>query len=319
MLLGAVAAWPITAWGEQMVGKVAHIAVFAPQGRATADPRQMESFKAGLVENGLIEGQNITLDVVWAEGSIERTRQLPAELAHRNLDVIVTSGPQPVRELLATGMKTPIVFAILNDPIGDGFVRSLAHPGGNVTGLSNQGTDIESKRVEILKDAVPTLNKVMILHDPSMGGLARTGVQAAVQAFGFEFVVVDLTESDKLGEAFASAADQGVNGLVATASPLLNFQRKQLIALATQYRLPSVWEASYFVRDGGFLSYGPNYQEMYRRSAIYVAKILGGQSPADLPVEQPVKFEMAVNMITARALGLAVPPALLSRADEVIE
>jgi putative ABC transport system substrate-binding protein len=318
-LLGSAATWPLTARAQHATSKVAHIAHLSTMSAATVNQRQIEAFKIGLAENGLIENQNITIDYLWAEGSVERTQQLAAELARRDLDVIVTAGPQPVRALLAAGTKTPIVFAILNDPIGDGFVKSLAHPGGNVTGLSMQGADIEIKRVEILKDAVPAVSKLMILHDPSMGDLARTGVQAAVQALGLQFIVLDPTEPAKFPDAFAVAAGQGANGLIAMASPFLNFQRKQLIALAAQYRLPSIWEASYFVQDGGLLSYGPSFPEMFRRSANYVAKILGGQKPAELPVEQPVKFELAVNLKTAKTLGVAIPQALLLRADEVIE
>ena len=156
---------------------------------ATLDPRQIEQFKAGLVENGLIEGQNITVDYLWAEGSIARMEQLAAELARRNLDVIVSAGPQPMRALLATGTKTPIVFAILGDPINDGFVQSLARPGGNITGLSMAGTDIEGKRVEVLKDAVPVVTKLMILYDPTSGSTALAGVEAVAKALALKSIV----------------------------------------------------------------------------------------------------------------------------------
>jgi putative tryptophan/tyrosine transport system substrate-binding protein len=233
--------------------------------------------------------------------------------------VIVTAGPQPVRALLATGTKTPIVFAILNDPVGDGLVKSLAQPGGNITGLSMAGTDLESKRIEVLKDAVPTLAKLMILHDPSMGGTALAEVQAAVQTLSLQSVVVEASEPASFADIFGGAVAQGVNGVATMASPIFNFQRKQLIALAAQYRLPSIWENSAYVRDGGLLSYGPSFPDMYRRAAGYVAKILAGRKAADLPVEQPVKFELAVNLKTAKTLGLSIPESLVLRADEVIE
>jgi putative ABC transport system substrate-binding protein len=283
------------------------------------DPRQIEQFKAGLVENGLIEGQNIIVDYLWAEGNTDRMQQLAAELARRDLDVIVTAGPQPMRALLATGTKTPIVFAILNDPISDGFVQSLARPGGNATGLSMVGTDIEGKRVEVLKDAVPTVTKLIILHDPTMGTTALAGVEAVAKSLALQFIVSEVDNPAKFAEIFAAARTQGVNGVTTMASPLLNFQRKGLIELAAQHRLPSIWEADAFVRDGGLLSYGPSFPDMYRRSAGYVAKILRGQRPTDLPVEQPVKFELAVNLKTAKTLGLTIPQSLLLRADEVIE
>jgi ABC-type uncharacterized transport system substrate-binding protein len=319
--LAGSAAWPFAARAQQQTttAKVAHIGYLGGLSPATLDPRQIEQFKAGLLENGLIEGQNITIDYLWGEGSIERIQQLAAELTRRDLDVIVTAGPQPLRALLATGTKTPIVFAILNDPIADGFVQSLARPGGNVTGLSMVGGDIETKRVEVLKDAVPAVTKLMLLHDPTMGATALADVKAVAESLGLQFIVSEADDPAKFAEIFADAKAQGVDGVTAMASPLLNFQRKHLIELTAQHRLPSIWEASAYVRDGGLLSYGPSFPDMYRRSAGYVAKILKGQRPSDLPVEQPVKFELAVNLKTARTLGLAIPQALLLRADEVIE
>jgi putative ABC transport system substrate-binding protein len=211
------------------------------------------------------------------------------------------------------------VFAVLNDPVGNGFVKSLAHPGGNVTGLSMAGSDIEGKRIEVLKDAVPAVSRVMILHDPSMGDSALAGVRSTAQALALQFVVIDETDLAKLANAFAAAVGQGVNAVVGMASPFFTFQRKQLIALAAQYRLPAIWEGDIYVLEGGLLSYGPNFPDMYRRAAGYVAKILAGQRPADLPVEQPVKFDLAVNQKTAKVLGLKVSESLLLRADEVIE
>lgn len=318
-LLGGAAAWPLTALAQQATGKSAHIAYLGALSPTTIDSRQIEQFKAGLVENGLVEGQNITVDYLWAEGSTERMQQLAVELARRDLDVIVTAGPQPLRALLATGTKTPIVFAILTDPVSDGFVQSLSRPGGNVTGLSMAGTDMEGKRVEVLKDAVPSVRKVMILHDPTMGATALEEVKTAAKSLALQFIVNEIDDPAKFSEIFASANAQGINGVAAMASPLLNFHHKRLVGLAAQYRLPSIWEASVYVRDGGLLSYGPSFPDMYRRSIGYVAKILEGRRPADLPVEQPVKFELAVNVRTAKALGLAIPQSLLLRADEVIE
>jgi putative tryptophan/tyrosine transport system substrate-binding protein len=315
----ATAAWPLAARAQQAPDKVAHIAYLGASSPTAIDPRQIEQFKAGLAENGLIEGQNITVDYMWAEGSSARMEQLAAELAQRNLDVIVTAGPQPMRALLAAGIKTPIVFAILNDPTADGFVQSLARPGGNATGLSMAGTDMEGKRVEVLKDAVPTVTKLMILHDPTMGTTGLEGVEVVAKAKALQFIVSEANDPARYADMFAAANAQGINGVAAMASPVLNFQRKRLIELAAQYRLPSIWEASVYVRDGGLLSYGPSFPDMYRRSAGYIVKIIGGQRPADLPVQQPVKFELAVNLQTAKTFGLAIPPALRAFADEVIE
>jgi putative ABC transport system substrate-binding protein len=250
---GVAAAWPLAARAQHPGDRVPHIAYLGALSPSTLDPRQIEQFKVGLAENGLIDGQTIGVDYLWAEGSTERLQQLAAELGRRELDVIVTAGPQPVRAVLATGTKTPVVFAILNDPISDGFVRSLAHPGGNVTGLSMAGSDLESKRLEVLKDAVPTVAKVLILHDPSMGQTGLAAVRAAAQALALELVMVEENDPARFASVFAAAVAEGVNGLATMASPLLNFQRKQLIALAGQYRLPSIWESSGYVRDGGLV------------------------------------------------------------------
>jgi putative ABC transport system substrate-binding protein len=318
-IAGSAVTWPLAVRAQPTTGKVAHIAYLGTASPTVLDPRVIEQFKAGLAENGLIEGQNVAVDYLWADGSTERMQQLAAEVARRNLDVIVTAGPQWMRALLTTGMKTPIVFAILVDPISDGFVKSLARPGGNVTGLSMAGLDLESKRLEVLKDAVPTVTKVMILHDPSMGATALSGVRTGAQTLTLKLVIVEADNDAKFADAFATAHAEGVNGVVTMASPIFNSQRKKLIALAAQYRLPSIWESSAYVHDGGLLSYGPSFPDMFRRSASYVAKILAGQKPADLPVQQPVKFELAINQKTAKALSLTIPETVLLRADEVIE
>jgi len=311
--------WPCIVRAQQPTGRMPHIAYLGGLSPTTLDPRQIEQFKVGLAENGLVEGQNITVDYLWGQGSTERLQQLAAELAQRDLDVIVTSGPQPVRALLAAKTKTPIVFAILADPISDGFVQSLARPGGNITGLSMSGTDLESKRLEVLKHAVPAISKVMVLHDPSMGPTGLSEVKTGARFLGLELFVVEASDDAKFTETFAGVAAQGINGMATMASPFLNFRRKRLIELAAQYHLPSIWENSAYVRDGGMLSYGPSFPDMYRRAAGYVAKILGGRKPADLPVELPIKFELAVNVQTAKTLGLEIPSTLLMRADEVIE
>jgi putative ABC transport system substrate-binding protein len=316
-LLGSAAAWPLTARGQN--GRMARIAFLNASSPQAWDPHNMEQFKQGLEENSLVEGRNITIDYVWAEGNAERLRELAIALAQRNLDVIVTAGPQPIRALLDAGTKTPIVFAIHSDPVGDGIVESLARPGGNVTGLSMANSNLESKRLEVLKDAFSALKRVMILHDPTMGASALADAQAGALALAVETLIVEAPDPGQFEAAFADAAKQGVNGLATMASPFLNFHRKRLIELATNHRLPSIWESTVFVRDGGLLSYGPSFPDMYRRSVGYVAKILRGAKPGDLPVEQPIKFELAMNVKTAKALALEIPPTLLARADEVIE
>jgi putative ABC transport system substrate-binding protein len=316
---GAAATWPVVSRAQQTPRRMARIAYLGALSASTLDPRQIEAFKQGLQDNGFVEGRNITVDYVWAEGSPDRMRELSQELAQRNFDVIVTAGPQPVLALMATKTTTPIVFAIVGDPMGNGIVKSLARPEGNVTGLSMSNTDLESKRIEILKDTIPALNRIMILHDPSMGSAGVAEAQAAAQTLGIEPRLVGTSDPGQFDEAFKRAVESGVNGLATMASPFLNFHRKRLIELAALHRLPSIWETASFVRDGGLLSYGPSFADMYRRSAGYVAKILNGAKPADLPVEQPIRFELAVNLKIAKMFGLTVPPTLIARADEVIE
>jgi putative ABC transport system substrate-binding protein len=320
-LLGSTAvAWPIMAQAQQQTIPIPRIAYLGASSSAVIDPRQIEQFKAGLTENGLIDGQNITVDYLWGEGSPDRLRQHATDLAKRNLSVIVTAGPQPVRALLEAKVGSPIVFAILSDPINDGFIQSLARPGGNLTGLSMVGTDLESKRLQILKDGVPAVTKVMLLHDPTMGSIVGLEeAKSGARALGLEVVVGEIADANNLAGIFKEAALQSVNAVAGLASPFFNFNRKQLVDLCSLYRLPSIWEATSYIRDGGLLSYGPSFPDMYRRSAGYVAKIIKGTQPSELPVQQPTRFEMGVNLKTAKALGVILPVSLIGQADEVVE
>jgi putative tryptophan/tyrosine transport system substrate-binding protein len=299
-LLGGAAAWPLAARGQRQNGRMAQIAFLNPSSPQAWDPHNMEQFKQGLVENGLVEGRNITIDYVWAEGNQERLGELATALAQRNLDVIVTAGPQPIRALLTAGTRTPIVFAIHSDPVGDGIVESLARPGGNVTGLSMANSNLESKRLEVLKDAFSALKRVMILHDPTMRDSGLADAHAGASALALETLIVEAPDPGQFEAAFADATKQGVNGLATMASPFLNFHRKRLIELAAHHRLPSIWESTVFVRDGGLLSYGPDRVDTIRRAATYVDRILRGEKPGDLPVQFPSKFEMVVNLKTAK-------------------
>ena len=310
---GTAVAWPFIAQAQQQTGPIPRIAYLGASSPAILDPRQIEQFKVGLAENGLIDGQNITVDYLWGEGNLDRLRQHAADLAKRNLSVIVTAGPQPVRALLEAKVSSPIVFAILSDPISDGFVQSLARPGGNITGFSMVGTDLESKRLQILKDGVPPITKVMLLHDPTMGStIGLEQAKSSARGLGLEIFVGEVADVDKLADIFTEAVRQ-------LASPFLNFNRKRLIDLCSQYRLPSIWEAIAYIRDGGLISYGPSFPDMYRQSAGYVAKILKGTKPSELPVQQPIRFELAVNLKTAKTLGVTLPASLIGRADEVVE
>jgi putative ABC transport system substrate-binding protein len=287
---------------------------------ATVDPTHVEAFKQGLRESGLIDGSNVEVEYFWIEGSFERMQELVAKLGQDNFDVILTAGSKTTQALLATGTKTPIVFAVIADPVGSGIVESLARPGGNITGLSMSDSDLESKRVELLKEAAPSITRVMILRDPVVGtptGAAEA--EATARALGLGVVVAEASSPDDVERAFGRGREHGVDAVAAMASAFFNFHRKRLIELAAQFHLPSIWEADVYVKDGGLISYGPNFPDMYRRSAEYIARILKGTNPSDLPVQQPTKFELAVNLRAAKALGLTIPATLLARADEVIE
>jgi len=310
----ALAATPL---GAQRLPRIAYLGV---QAAATLDPRQIEQFKAGLAENRLVDGRTVAVEYHWADGKPERLQALTRALGARSdLDVIVTVGSQAVSALLATGTKTPIVFAVLGDPVGPGIVKTLARPGGIATGLSMANVELEGKRLDVLRAAVPSITKVMVLHDPSMAGEGIESAQQVARALGIEPILTAVTRADELAPAFDAALRAGANGLVTAASPFLNFKRAQIIELANRHRLPSMYEVDTFTRAGGLMSYGPSFADMYRRSASFVAKILKGANPGDLPVEQPTRFELVVNLRTARLLGLSLPQAFLARADEVIE
>jgi putative ABC transport system substrate-binding protein len=317
--LGGTAAWPVVARSQRRSGQAAHIAYLGMSSPSTLDPRQIQQFKQGLADNGLVEGRDIIVDYLWAEGRSERLRQLATELAQRNLDVIVTAGPQPVRALLEAKTQTPIVFAIYTDPVVDGVVDSLARPGRNLTGLSMANSNLESKRLQILKDTISPLTRVAILHDPTGGPSGLTDVYSGARQLALETLIFDASDPGRFDSIFAEAGNRNVNGVAGMASAFLNFHRKRLIDLANQYHFPSIWESSGYVSQGGMLSFGPSFPDMYRQSAGYVAKILNGAKPSDIPVEQPVKFELAVNLKTAKSLGVVISPTLLARADEVIE
>ena len=316
----AASAWSRQGFAQSTNRRIARIAFLGNASPSTIDAAQIAAFKEGLRENGLIEGSNVDVQYFWIEGSFERMQKLAAELSQSNFDAILTAGSKAVQTLLATGTKTPIVFAVIADPVGSGTVQSLARPGGNATGLSMSDIDLESKRIEVLKESVQSITRVMILRDPVVGvptGAAEA--EATARALDLHVVVAEAASSDQVEAAFRRGREQGVDAVAAMASAFFNFHRKQLIELAALYRLPSIWETGIYVKDGGLMSYGPNFPDMYRRSAEYIARILKGAKPSDLPVQQPTKFELVVNLKVAKILGITIPPTVLARADEVIE
>ena len=318
--LPAVAAGlPVVARAQTGSGQLPHVAFLSPGSQATFDPRNLQNFRKGLAENSLIDGGNVRVSYLYADANAERLSEICARLAASDAAVIVTAGSQPMRALRAAVVRMPIVLAIIADPVASGVIASLAQPGGNVTGLSMNNGELEAKRLEILNEAVPGLSRVAVLIDTSMAPGDLPEVGPAAKALGLEPIVVKAGDPAGYEAAFADAVARGANGMAVMASPFFNANRALLIQQALRFRLPSIWEAANFVRDGGLLSYGPSFPDMYRRSARYVARILKGANPAELPVEQPNLFEMFVNLKTAKALGLVIPPSILARADEVIE
>ena len=277
-------------------------------------------FFVGLREAGLIDGRNVIIIVRGADGHTERLPQLAHELVAANSDVIVTAGPQPVQAAKDATATIPIVMAIVSDPVTYGFVANLAHPGGNMTGLSMLNTELSSKRIEFLREAAPAITRVAVFTDPSMGPQGLPETAAAAHALGLELQIIKLAPAQVLdGSAEAELGE--AQALLVMPTPFYNLPavRKRIGEMAQRLHLPSMCEEVSFVRDGCLLSYGPDFAAMWQRSAVYVDKILKGAKPADLPVEQPTKFNLFVNAATAKALGLTVPQSILTRADELIE
>jgi putative ABC transport system substrate-binding protein len=272
-----------------------------------------------LKELGYVEGRDVAIVSRYADGKFERFPALVKELIELKPDVIVAAGPQAGRAIKQATSTVPVVMAVISDPIAEGLVQSLARPVGNITGIAFENAELTAKRLELLKRVIPGATRVAALADSTFGSGRLPELQAAARSLGLELQVVEVRWPADFDAAFRSARAARAEGLVVLASPLLSANRKSLIAHAANSRLPTTYEVRTFVEDGGLMSYGPNFQDMYRRSATYVDKILKGARPSDLPVEQASRFDLVVNLKTAKALGLAIPPSLLARADQVIE
>src|SRR5919109_873090 len=288
---------------------------------ASGIPDRIEAFRQGLRELGYLEGKNIYIEYRWAEGKIDRLSELAAELVRLNVNVIVAAGPQATRRVKEATSTIPIVMGFHNDPIGSGAVASLARPGGNVTGLSTLAPEISGKQLELLKEIVPKLSRVAILGnstDPGNSQVLKETERAAV-ALGVQNLYLDVRSPEDIEVAFRMASKARADAVLALASFLLTSQRKQLVGLAMKTRLPSIYDRQEFVEDGGLMSYSVSSTDLFRRTATYVDKILKGAKPADLPVEQPTKFELVINLKTAKQIGVTIPPNVLFRADKVIK
>ena len=316
-LAGALVA-PLAAEGQQ-AGKVPTIGFLLNQSEALgAGP--LGALRQGLQELGYIDGRNIAIVPRYADGKLERLPALVKELIEMKPDVIVTAGPQAGRALKQATDTLPVVMAVISDPVAEGLVQSLARPGGNITGIAFQNTELTVKRLELLKQVIPKATRIAVLVDSTFG---RSGgvpeLQVAARSLGLELQTLEVRGPADFNAAFRSARNARAEGLVVLASPLLNAHRKSLLDHAARSRLPATYEFQSFVEDGGLMSYGPNSIDMYRRSGTYVDKILKGAKPGDLPVEQAARFDLVINLKTAKALGLTIPPSVLARADQVIE
>jgi putative tryptophan/tyrosine transport system substrate-binding protein len=319
LLGGAAVAWPVAARAQQPPGKPP-IVGYIGGGAQTSQQAWLDAFMQRLRERGWIEGRTVTIEVRWGEGRLERYTEIAAEFVRLNVNVILAGGTEAAVAAKQVTSSIPIVFPTAGDPVGSKLVASLARPGGNVTGLSNLGTDLAAKRLEILREAFPELRQLAtLLNTDYSGGVTETGeVQAAAAALGLEIIPLPIRRVEDI-----AAALEGLKGraqaLYTTGDPLVNAQRLRINTFALAARLPTMFSQRQYLEVGGLMSYGPNFLDLNRRSADYVDKILRGATPADLPVEQPTKFDLVINLITARALGLTIPATLLTRADEVIE
>jgi putative ABC transport system substrate-binding protein len=317
LLGGAAAVWPLAARGQQP-GKLPSIGFLGAA--LSIESQRVAAFERRLRELGWIDGRTVTIEYRWAEGRNERYAENAAELVRLNVDVIVTSTTPPtLAAKRATGV-IPIVFATANDPIGTGLVASLARPGGNVTGLANQMSDTSGKKLDILREVVPGLHRLAIMANAGNPAslLDMSEAQATARSLGLEVTTSEIRRAEDIAPAFEALKDRA-DALYLCPDALLNTNRIRINILAVGARLPTMHGHREYVEAGGLMSYGQNIANQFRRAADFVDKILRGAKPADIPVEQPTKFDLIINLTAAKALGLDIPRALLARADEVIE
>jgi putative ABC transport system substrate-binding protein len=281
----------------------------------------LAAFRQGLSDIGYVEGQNVAIEYRWAEGQYDRLPALAADLVGRKVEVIATSGgPMPVRAAKSATSTIPIVFMGTSDPVGNGLVASLARPGGNITGISPMQTELMAKRLDLLSDLVPQARVIALLvATESQTERVIGDVQEAARAKGAELAIVRAGTESEIDTAFASLAQLHADALVVAADPFLGGRRDQLVALASRHAVPAIYSWREFASAGGLISYGSSIADNFRQAGIYVGRILKGEKPADLPVQQPTIFELVINLNTAKVLGISVPPSILARADEVIE
>jgi ABC-type uncharacterized transport system substrate-binding protein len=317
-LLGGALAWPMAARAQQP----AMPAIGFLRVTSQADSMNLvTAFRQGLKETGLIEGQNVTIEYRWADGQDDRLSALAEDLVRRRVSVIVGHSTAAQAAKAATTTTTAVIFVVGNDPVRTGLVSSLNRPGGNVTGVTFTTVDVTAKRLGQLHDFIPKAELIGVLVDPNLPEyeVQVRDAEAAAKTIGRQVLVVKAATPGEFYPAFEKLVQAGVGALLVGGSAFLTSQRQRLAVLTARHAIPSSFTEREFAVVGGLLSYGPSQADAYRRAAVYAARILKGEKPGDLPVEQPTKFELVINLGTAKALGLEVPPMLLARADEVIE
>ena len=310
---------PVDAQQETKVRRIGFLSALS--GPPATSSGNLDAFKRGLRALGWVEGENLAIEYRWAAGKYERLPTLAAELVRLKMDVIVTNAPRAgIAAKNATG-SIPIVFETLGDPVSTGLVTSLARPGGNLTGVAGTGPELSGKQVELIKEVVPQLTRLAVLANPANPGI--TGViretETTAKSLGVRIKVFDIEEPNKLDGAFVSMRREGTNALFVPADAMLATQRKHVLALVEKARLPAMYvESPFWVMNGGLMSYSASLPDQFRKVATYVDKILRGAKPAHLPVQQPTKFELMINLKAAKQIGLTIPPNVLARADKVI-
>jgi putative ABC transport system substrate-binding protein len=317
--LGA-AAWPLASFAQQQ-GKVWRVGFLSLSREDSISLRNTAAFLKGMRDLGYVEGKNLVIEWRFADGNFERLPEMASELVQLKVDVIVAVASAAIGAAQKATTTIPIVMATTGDPVGSGFVKSLARPGGNITGLSNMGGDTGAKHVDLLLTVLPKLSRVGVLVTPTSTTYRAISesVQAGAQKAGVKTLRAEASTPQEIEHAFSMMAREKAEAVIVGAAPFFGLQRQQIAELAIKYRLPSIFGFRSFVEAGGLMSYGTKLTESYVRSATYVDKIFKGAKPADLPVEQPVTLELVVNLKTAKAIGLTIPQSILLRADEVIQ
>jgi putative ABC transport system substrate-binding protein len=303
----------------QQPGKIPRIGILVPGSSAFPTSARYDSFRQGLRELGYIEGKNILIEIRYAEGKEDRLFDFAAELVKLKADVIVTSTVPGVLAAKNATSAIPIVFWAVFDPVRAGLVSSLARPGGNITGLSMLNPELDGKRLELLKESFPKITKVAYLRDAGSLVAGLTTMQEAARALGLQLQSLDLRSAKDFDGAFKAVLKERAQALTTSAVPIISMNQQRIVDFAAKNRLPAIYPYSEFIDTGGLMFYGVSFSDLFRRAATYVDKILKGAKPADLPVEQPTKFEFVINLITANQIGVTIPPNVLARADRIMK